>query len=141
MGGMPAITVIRILLILAATLHAATDYYPSSDSQGGSRSLTSAADPKVRKVAGMDRQKLDEAFQYAQTTSQHGGLLVVRHGWLVYERYYGRGNREANPDMASCGRAFTSIACGSMLKEKHAQIPDALDEIVCTKKYLPEAFL
>jgi CubicO group peptidase (beta-lactamase class C family) len=140
---MPAITAIRtplIVTLFAATLNAATDYYPPPDSQGGWRSLTGAVDVKVRKVAGIDRQKLDEAFQYAQTTSQHGGLLVVRHGWLVYERYYGRGNREANPDMASCGKAFTSISCGIMLKEQHDRIPNGLDEKVFTEKYLPEAF-
>jgi CubicO group peptidase (beta-lactamase class C family) len=136
----------RMLLVLtlfAATLRtivAATDYYPPPDSQGGWRSLTDAADLKIRKVAGMDRQKLDEAFHYAQTTSQHGGLLVARHGWLVYERYYGRGNREANPDMASCGKAFTSISCGIMLQEQHDRIPNGLDEKVFTEKYLPEAF-
>ncbi len=95
---------------------------------------------KLRQVAGMDRQKLDEAFQYAQETSQHGGLLVARHGWLVYEKYFGRGNREANPQMASCGKAFTSIACGIMLKEKRDLIPDGLDEKVFTAKYLPGAF-
>jgi CubicO group peptidase (beta-lactamase class C family) len=132
-----------VLTLFAATLQtiaAAADYYPPPDSQGGWRSLTTAADVKVRKIAGMDRQKLDEAFQYAQTTSQHGGLLVVRHGWLVYERYYGRGNREANPDMASCGKAFTSISCGIMLKEQHDRIPNGLDEKVFAEKYLPEAF-
>ncbi len=120
------------ILLFVPRLLAATpepDYYPPPDSQGGWRSHE-----------GMDRKKLDEAFEYAKTTSQHGGLLVVRHGWLVYERYYGKGHREANPDMASCGKAFTSIACGIMLKEKHDQIPNGLDEKVFTEKYLPEAF-
>ena len=50
------------------------------------------------------------------------------------------GNRNANPDMASCGKAFTSIACGIMLKEKHDLIPQGLDTKVFTKEYLPEAF-
>ena len=132
-----------IPILLFASLQAATteaDYYPPPDSQGGWRSLISHSGNKFGATAGMDRKKLDEAFEYAKTTSQHGGLLVVRHGCLVYERYYGRGNREANPDMASCGKAFTSIACGIMLKEKHDQIPNGLDEKVFTEKYLPEAF-
>ena len=121
-------------ILLFFPLQAATpepDYYPPPDSQAGWRSGA---------IEGMDRKKLDEAFEYAKTTSQHGGLLVVRHGWLVYERYYGKGHRDANPDMASCGKAFTSISCGIMLKEKHDQIPNGLDEKVFTKKYLPEAF-
>ena len=63
------------------------------------------SDPaKIAKTAGVDKQKLDEAFEYVQNTSQHGGLLVVRHGYLVYERYFGRGDREALPELASCGK-------------------------------------
>ena len=88
----------------------------------------------------MEKIELDRAFEYAQRTSQHGGLLVVRHGWLVYERYYGKGNREANPAMASVGKIYTSMACGIMLKEEHAKIPLGLDQKVFTKEYLPEAF-
>jgi hypothetical protein len=51
--------------------------------------------------------------EFERETSQHGGLLVVRHGYLVYEKYFGRGNREAHPDTASIGKAFTSVSCGS----------------------------
>ena len=117
-----------LLLVWVPALIPSTDYYPPPDTQGGWRSLTGAKDEKLRTAAGMDRRKLDAAFDYAQTTSQHGGLLVARHGWLVYERYYGRGNREANPDMASVGKAFTSISCGIMLKERHDLIPNGLEE-------------
>jgi len=42
--------------------------------------------------------------------------------------------------MASTGKAYTSIACGVMLKEFHDAIPDGLDTKVFTQKYLPEAF-
>jgi CubicO group peptidase (beta-lactamase class C family) len=114
------------------------DYFPPSDSEGGWRILKDEV--QIRKIAGMDLKKLDRAFEYAQRSSQHGGLLVVRHGWLVYEKYYGKGNREAIPAMASVGKAYTSIACGIMLKDKHDQIPDGLEQKVFTEKYLPEAF-
>lgn len=117
---------------------AAGEYFPPPDSEGGWRTLKDTA--QVRKIAGMDLRKLDWAFEYAQRSSQHGGLLVVRHGWLVYEKYYGKGNREAIPAMASVGKAFTSIACGIMLQEKRDQIPDGLDQKIFTQKYLPEAF-
>ena len=118
----------------------AGDYYPPPDSEGGWRSLINQNAGNFRKVAGMDRAKLDEAFQLAQETTQHGGLIVVRHGYLVFEKYFGRAARDSNPDMASCGKAFTSIACGIMLKEKHDLIPQGLDTKVFTKQYLPEAF-
>ena len=114
------------------------DYFPAPDSQGGWRTLKDPA--QIRKAAGMDLTKLDYAFDYASRSSQHGGLLVVRHGFLVYEKYYGRGNREATPAMASVGKAYTSIACGIMLEEKHDKIPDGLETKVFTEKYLPEAF-
>jgi len=113
-------------------------YVPPPDRQGGWRTLEGGA--KVREVAGMDARKLDWAFEYASRTSQHGGLLVVRHGWLAYERYFGRGHREAVPAMASVGKAFTSIACGTMVREDHDRIPDGLDQKVFTERYLPEAF-
>jgi CubicO group peptidase (beta-lactamase class C family) len=113
-------------------------YFPPPDGSGGWRTLKDAA--QIRKVAGMDLGKLNQAFEYAQRTSQHGGLLVVRHGWLVYEKYYGKGNREAIPAMASVGKAYTSIACGIMLQDKRDQIPEGLEQRVFTEKYLPEAF-
>src|SRR5438045_389316 len=108
-------------------------YCPPPDSAGGWRTLRDSA--SIRKVAVLDLHKLDQAFEYAQRTSQHGGLLVVRHGWLAYEKYYGKGNREANPAMASVGKAYTSIACGIMLREKHDAIPEGLEQRVFTEKY------
>ena len=95
---------------------------------------------QVRAVTGIDVARLDQAFQYTQTTSQHGGLLVVRNGYLVYERYFGRGNREANPDMYSIAKTFTSIACGIMLSEYSTRFPEKLEQKVFTPEYLPEAF-
>jgi CubicO group peptidase (beta-lactamase class C family) len=128
------------LLALALCLPSyGEDYFPPPDAKGGWRSLS---DPdKIRKATGIDTKKLDETFDYIQQTSQHGGLLVVRHGQLVYERYFGRGHREALPELASCGKAFTSIATGIMLKEKASLIPNGLDERIYSPKYLPaEAF-
>jgi len=126
------------ILAVAPLLSKSADYFPLPDSAGGWRVTKDAA--RARALAGIHIRRLDQAFEYAQRTSQHGGLLVVRHGWLVYERYYGKGNREANPAMASVGKAYTSIACGIMLREKHNQIPDGLAQKVFTEKYLPEAF-
>ena len=58
---------------------------------------------------------------------------------LRNEKYYGKGDREALPAMASVGKAYTSIACGIMLKDKREQIPEGLETRVFTAKYLPEA--
>ncbi len=116
----------------------ADDYYPPPDSEGGWRTLKTAEE--IRSKAGMDLSTLDAAYNITERSTQNGGLVVVRHGYLVYEKYFGRASRNANPDMASTGKCFTSIACGVMLKEFHDKIPDGLDTKVFTEKYLPEAF-
>ena len=89
----------------------------------------------------MDRRKLDEAFEFIQGSTKNGGLLVVRNGWLVYENYFGLGHREATPNLASCGKSFTSIAVGILLAERPELFPDGLDQKVFTPDYFPaEAF-
>lgn len=94
---------------------------------------------EMRDKAGMDARKLEPAWEITQRSTQNGGLLVVHHGWLVHEKYFGRASRNANPDMASTGKAFTSIACGIMLKEFRDKIPAGLDTKVFSEKFLPEA--
>lgn len=126
-----------VILLLALALQG-QDYYPPPDRDGGWRTPRDAAE--LRQVAGMDPVRLDQAWEVCQRTTQHSGLVVVRRGYLAYERYAGRACRDANPDMASCGKAWTSIACGILLQEKHDQIPDGLDTKVFTETYLPEAF-
>ncbi len=139
-AGRSATCALTLLLLLASTLTQAkpADYFPPPDAQGGWRTLKDAA--AIRKLAGMDLARLEQAYDFTQRCSQNGGLLVVRHGYLVYEKYYGRAARNANPDMASTGKAYTSIACGIMLHEFHDKIPEGLDTKVFTPQYLPEAF-
>lgn len=116
----------------------AADYFPPPDSQGGWR--TALDETHCRRKAGLDLAKLEQAWTFTQRCTQNGGLLVVRNGYLAFERYFGRASRNANPDMASTGKAYTSIACGIMLQEFHDQIPQGLDTKVFTQKFLPEAF-
>src|SRR2546421_471510 len=127
-----------ILTLSSALVVQAKDYFPPPDSEGGWRTLTNAAD--IQRLAELDLAKLEQAFDFTQRCSQNGGLLVVRHGYLVFEKYFGRARRNANPDMASTGKAYTSIACGIMLQEFRSKIPAGLDTKVFTEKYLPEAF-
>ena len=114
------------------------DYFPPSDSDGGWRTLPDA--PALRKKAGVDLARLNQAWEFTQRCGPHVSLCVVRRGYLVLEKYIGRAQRNVNPDMASTGKAFTSIACGVMLHEFRDKIPGGLDEKVFTEKYLPEAF-
>jgi len=113
-------------------------HFPPPDSLGGWRTATNAV--QMRKLAGMDLPKLEQAWDFTQRCTQNGGLLVVRNGWLVFENYFGRASRNANPDMASTGKAYASIAGGILLKEYRDKIPDGLDTKVFTTNFLPEAF-
>jgi CubicO group peptidase (beta-lactamase class C family) len=127
-----------LLLTLSFAALSAEDYFPPPDKDGGWRTLTDAAE--IRKLAGMDLVRLEAAGEQTQRCCKNTALVVVRHGYLVYEKYWGLAHRNANPDMASTGKGFTSIACGIMLHEKKAEIPDGLNQKVFTEKYLPEAF-
>lgn len=130
--------ILAVCVCCAAGLCAADDYFPPSDSEGGWREAKSAKD--CRDLSGMDLAKLEPAFEITQRSTANGGLVVVHKGYLCFERYFGRASRNANPDMASTGKAFCSIACGIMLEEFKDKIPDGLETKVFTEKYLPEAF-
>ena len=70
---------VTLIAFVPLTRPSADDSFPPPDAKGEWRTLSDPA--KIAKTAGVDKQKLDEAFEYVQNTSQHGGLLVVRHGW------------------------------------------------------------
>jgi len=121
---MPTSPYLAVLLVAGCCWAAAAAtpvYYPLPDSSGGWRAAKGPA--QARKVAGMDVARIHQAFEYATRTSQHGGLLVVRHGWLVYERYYGKCWRDSTPSAASVGKTFTSVSCGIMLDEHKDRFP------------------
>lgn len=124
--------------LLATSRGGKTPYYPPPDSQGGWRTLKN--EREIRKTAGIELSRLQRAFQYTKTTSRHGGLLVVRRGHLVFQDYFGRASSQANPDMYSIGKMFTSVACGIMLSEQRNRFPEGLEQKVFTIGYLPEAF-
>jgi CubicO group peptidase (beta-lactamase class C family) len=125
--------------IPAATQSAKSAIFPPPDSEGGWP--TALDQDEVRRVGGMNRLELDETFEYIKRSSKNGGLLVVRRGRLVYERYFGLGHREATPNLASCGKSVTSIAVGILLGSRPELFPDGLEQKVFTPAYLPpEAF-
>jgi hypothetical protein len=127
-----------MVIFSSVPVGSAADYYPPSDSAGGWRTTTNAR--QVRVSAGMDSPRLEQAWEFTQRCTQNGGLLVVRNGYLVFEKYFGRASRNVNPDMASTGKAYLSIACGIMLREFHDRIPEGLGTKVFTPAFLPEAF-
>ena len=113
------------------------NYFPPPDSAGGWRTLSD--ERGLRHRAGVDKTRLEQAWEQCQRCGPNVGLVVVRRGWLVLEKYAGRASRNCNPDMASTGKCFTSIACGVMLSEFRAKIPQGLETKVFTPEFLPEA--
>lgn len=113
------------------------EYFPPPDSQGGWRTLSDPAE--VRQKTGLSVDRLQKAYEVCERGTQNGGLLVVRRGYLVFEKYFGKASRNANPDMASTGKAYTSVACGIMLEEFKNRFPRGLDTKVFTREFLPEA--
>lgn len=105
-----------------------TDYFPDPDSD-----WRRCAPREV----GMDQTALDAAFDDIQASTKNGGLVVVKDGYLVYERYFGKGHPEAAPNLASCGKSFTSIAMGILMAERPERFPDGLDQKIFTPDYLP----
>jgi CubicO group peptidase (beta-lactamase class C family) len=114
-------------------------YFPPPDSQGGWRTAITAEE--VCRLAGLDLEKLNDVFVDYSKSTKNGGLLVVRHGWLAFEKYFGYGCRDATPNLGSCGKSFTSIAVGILMSEHPDLFPDGLDQKIFTPTYLPpEAF-
>ena len=113
-------------------------YYPLSDLKGGWRTLKRANE--INEKTGIDIQKLDEAFEYIKGSTKNGGLLVLRDGWLVYERYFGLGHRNATPNLASCGKSFTSAAIGILIEQHPELFPEKLDQKIFNPNYLPNDF-
>jgi CubicO group peptidase (beta-lactamase class C family) len=117
-----------VQLALPIALLAAAAYYPVPDTAGGWRSAAPTA---------AQRASLDKAFDHIRASTKHGGLLILYRGQLLYERYFGRASREATPNLASCGKSFTSIAAGILLSERKDLFPEGLDQKVFTPRYLP----
>ncbi len=123
------------LRIVRQTPAPSETYFPEADAAGGWRSTSTAE--RSREVAGVDLHQLDKAFEYIQQSTKNGGLLVLRNGWLVYENYFGLGHRDATPNLASCGKSFTSIAVGMLVAERPELFPNGLDQKVFTPEYFP----
>lgn len=82
---------------------------------------------------GMDVTRLTAAHQAIRTGLPHvHSLLVVRHGYLVWEKYYGRYNRNTRHAVMSVTKSVTSalvgIASDSGLIHIDAQVVSYLPE-------------
>lgn len=111
-----------------------TVYYPPSESEGGWRSLISPNDTptteerqKIIQTAGLDWDKLYEAWKYCESFGGPNSLLLIRHGWIVGEWY----NFTEPRGIASCTKSLTGLAMAKLFDlgdagelTKHIDIDD-----------------
>ncbi len=126
------------------------DYFPPPEELGGWRSLlpAEARDPgeaekaKIRETAGVNWDRLREAWEYNASAEGASQLLVIRKGWIVGE--WSRGcDRKKAFNIYSSSKAYTSLAFGILLDDvEKGKVAKklSLDTKVVTEEWLPEAF-
>jgi CubicO group peptidase (beta-lactamase class C family) len=85
----------------------------------------------------LDAAGLERAWAFVAGLHANSSLLVVRHGWLCFERYQGLVTAESDRDLHSCGKAFTSTAAGIVMDERPNLFPERLEQRVYRTPYLP----
>jgi CubicO group peptidase (beta-lactamase class C family) len=125
------------------------DYFPPAEVHGGWRSLLpEKGDPDqkqkaaIREVAGVDWDKLQEAWRHNEAAGGPTGLLVIRRGQVVGE-WYRDCDRQSDFNIYSCSKAYTSTAFGLILTDFGAVAqagikPLKLDTKVCNAEWIPE---
>lgn len=127
-----------------------TDYYPPPESQGGWRTLLPAQGPpdaaqktKIRRLAGVDWDKLAAAWEYNASAEGDTALLVIRRGWIVGQWYRGY---EPDKEVStwSTTKSYISTAYGLLLEDSSkGELPGGrkltLDTKVCNAEWLPES--
>jgi CubicO group peptidase (beta-lactamase class C family) len=128
-----------------------SDYFPPSESKGGWRSLLPASggvpgekeSEEIASKAGIDWDKLSDAWTHAQQIEGASGLLVIRRGYIVGE-WYKNGDRSKTYNIYSSSKAYTSLGFGLLLADSEAgKLPGGkkltLDTKVCNEEWLPES--
>lgn len=82
---------------------------------------------------GMNPQILDSAFVHAKSKGFIDGLLVIRNGFIVAEKYYNGYNEFRSHNIMSVSKSFLSAITGIAL---HQGYIDSLDEKMLD--YFPE---
>jgi CubicO group peptidase (beta-lactamase class C family) len=125
------------------------DYFPPSEKDGGWRTLLPAqgvpnADQKtkIREVAGVDWDKLQDAWRHNESGEGPTGLLVIRRGYVVGE-WYRDCDRITDFNIYSCSKAYTSTAFGLILADFSAPTKTDgkllnLEMKVCNSEWIPE---
>jgi CubicO group peptidase (beta-lactamase class C family) len=127
----------------AATTNDAT-YFPPPESQGGWRSVVAAnAAPSseqktlIRERAGLDWDRLNEAWQYSKSFGGPSSVVVVRHGWIAGEWFTDTNKR----GIASCTKSLTALSVAKLCEMSAAgRFTKKISFEEPAWKYLPAAW-
>jgi CubicO group peptidase (beta-lactamase class C family) len=127
-----------------------SDSFPPSETQGGWRTLlpengepSAEQKAKIRSVAGVDWDKLEEAWKHNVSAPGGTGLLVIRRGQIVGE-WYKDADRRTDFNIYSSSKSYTSTAFGLILADfGGGSLPNGksltLDTKVCNSEWIPES--
>jgi CubicO group peptidase (beta-lactamase class C family) len=134
----------------AAERATVADSFPPPESKGGWPTLLpEKGDPSseqkqaIHDKAGVDWDRLAEAWEFNAAAGGATGLLVIRHGQVVGE-WYKNCDRQTAFNIYSSSKAYTSTAFGLLLADSDAgKLPEGktltLDTKVCNETWLREA--
>jgi CubicO group peptidase (beta-lactamase class C family) len=141
--------ILALALLFVQDAPKLADYFPPAEADGGWRTLLpaegdpdAAAKAKILEAAGVDWDRLKEAWEHNAAAEGATQLLVIRRGWIVGE--WSRGcDRKRAFNLYSSSKSYTSVAWGILLDDmERGKVAKklALDAKVCTEEWLPEAF-
>jgi CubicO group peptidase (beta-lactamase class C family) len=125
-------------------------YFPPPESKGGWRSLLppkgepgTAQKAEIAGKAGVNWDRLREAWDHNARVEGASGLLVIRRGYIVGE-WYTEGGPDTTFNTYASSKAYPSLAFGLLLEDGAAgKLPRGprltLDTRVCNKTWLPES--
>src|SRR5262245_19313015 len=122
-------------------------YFPPPEAGGGWRGLADRGEIAAR---GLDPDRLAELLEWNLEVQHdpphppsHVGVVVVKDGWVVGERYESPRTRHWLRGLASIGKSATSCAFGRWIEAgRRGETRHAvdLDSPVYDPRYLPEGF-
>jgi len=74
----------------------------------------------------IDPLKMELADRFAQNDDLSRSLLVVKDGYLVFEKYYGDGGVDQSTNLWSVTKSFTSALVGLLMDKGYVQSTDQL---------------
>ena len=70
---------------------------------------------------GMDPSKMSLADEFAENDSLARALLVIKDGYIVFEKYYDEGGVNESTDVWSVAKSYTSALVGLLMDQKVIQ--------------------